>query len=293
MLNEEQIDSFDRNGFLNGGRVLDDAQVEELNDELDRIVKRGKQGFEEGDRQPRLFRDLNALRTGAGSEPVWQIVNIWEASDPFYRLIYHKQIVKAVSQLTREPELSVWHDQIQYKPADYGGATTWHQDAPLWPSIRPMTPVSAWIALADADEANGCMWMVPGSHKWGNQITFLRQHEGLTSLGEFAEIEDFEAPPEARITSVNPEPWPVKRGEVSFHHSLTWHGSPVNRSKRPRPAIAIHYMTGTTRFVKDGKHPIGELVDLEDGALMSEAGEIFPQVCHNWTPSDCPQVATT
>ena len=147
MLNEEQIESFQRNGFLNGGCVLDDAAIAELSEDLERIVQQGKRGFTEGERQPISFRDINALRTGDGGQPVWQIVNIWEASDPFHRLIYHPSIVKAVSQLTGEPALSVWHDQIQYKPASYGGATTWHQDAPLWPSIRPMTPVSAWIPL--------------------------------------------------------------------------------------------------------------------------------------------------
>ena len=67
--------------------------------------------------------------------------------------------------MTGADDLMVWHDQIQYKPPGYGGVTSWHQDAPLWPIIRPMTPVSAWIALDDAEEENGCMWMVPGSHR--------------------------------------------------------------------------------------------------------------------------------
>lgn len=39
----------------------------------------------------------------------------------------------------------------------------WHQDAPYWPIVAPMTEVTAWVALDDADEDNGCMSMVPGS----------------------------------------------------------------------------------------------------------------------------------
>jgi phytanoyl-CoA hydroxylase len=292
MLNQTQVAAFYRNGFLNGGRVLDDARILELTDDLERIVEHGKQGFHEGERQPVMFRDLNARRAGEGQQPVWQIVNIWEASDPFHRLIYQTSIVEAVSQLTDDQDLSVWHDQIQYKPASCGGATTWHQDAPLWPSIRPMTPVSAWIPLDDADEDNGCMWMVPGSHKWGNQIDFLRRQESLTGLTEFAGIETFEPPADAEIRSVDPQPWPVKRGEVSFHHSLAWHGSPTNTSPRPRRAIAIHYMTGKTRFVKDGMHPMGQLIDLEDGAPMSAAGDHFPRVCEGGRPLACPLAVT-
>ena len=144
------------------------------------------------------------------------------------------------------------------------------------------------IRTDDADEENGCMWMVPGSHKWGNQIDFLRRQDKLTGLTEFAAIETFEPPADAEITGVHPEPWPVQRGEVSFHHSMSWHGSPTNTSRRPRRAIAIHYMTGKARFVKDGKHLMGELVDLEDGALMSGAGDHFPRVCEGGRPLEYP-----
>lgn len=48
MLNEEQIESFQRNGFLNGGCVLDDAAIAELSEDLERIVQQGKRGFTEG-----------------------------------------------------------------------------------------------------------------------------------------------------------------------------------------------------------------------------------------------------
>ena len=291
MLNEEQIARFDADGFLNAGPLLEQDEVEELRSELDRVLETGPDGFAEGEPKPVAFRDMSA-RGGVSGHPVWQIVNIWEASEAFERLLYHPAITGAFCQLSRQSDIVVWHDQLQYKPAGTGGALAWHQDAPLWPSIRPMTPVSAWIPLDDADEDNGCMWMVPGSHKWGNQIDFLRRQESLTGLTEFAGIETFEPPADAEIRSVDPQPWPVKRGEVSFHHSLAWHGSPTNTSPRPRRAIAIHYMTGKTRFVKDGMHPMGQLIDLEDGAPMSAAGDHFPRVCEGGRPLACPLAVT-
>ena len=140
MLTAQQAAEFHRHGFLNGGGVLGDEEVEELAAELDRVLERGADGFSAAEPRPVLLRDLNAARPQSGPQPVWQVVNIWEASPAFERLLYHPAIVKAVSQLTAEPDLLIWHDQIQYKPAACGGATRWHQDAPLWPSIRPMTP---------------------------------------------------------------------------------------------------------------------------------------------------------
>lgn len=288
MLAAEQIEIFHRDGFVNSGPVLDDADVDAIAAELDRVLEIGPDGFAPGAPQPVLFRDLTAGGTGVSETPVWQIVNIWEASPAFERLIYHPYISRAIGQLTGARNLQVWHDQIQYKPAGHGGSTTWHQDAPLWPIIKPMTPVSAWIPMDDADEDNGCMWMVPGSHKWGNQIDYLRTQGHLQQLDGFAGLEGFEPPDGSDISRVQPRAWPVRRGEISFHHSLTWHGSPANRSGRPRRAIAIHYMTGEACFDASGDHCMKQFVELADGAPMATAGPHFPVVFRDGEPVGAP-----
>lgn len=261
MLTQTQIDQFHVNGFLNGGQLLKDEEVEELRAEVMRVI-------DERERtdipQPVLLRNLG----DDDSKPVWQIVNIWEASKPFRRLVSRPEITTAIAQLTDATELRIWHDQIQYKPPQVGGTTHWHQDAPLWPILAPMTEVTAWVALDDADEANGCMSMVPTSHKWGNNIDFLHQ------------VEEYDRMPSAfEGRSVQVVRCPVKKGEVHFHHSLTWHGSHNNTSGRPRRAIALHYMTNETRFVASGEHVMKPFVEVNDGEQMR--GEHFPQVYPN------------
>ena len=280
ILSQEQIDQFERDGCLTVGGVFSEEELEDLTRSLDRVLEKGPDGFAPDEPQPESYRDLSGGE-GVSENPVWQIVNIWEAEKAFARLVFHPLIVKAISQLTGESDLMVWHDQVQYKPAGYGGATRWHQDAPLWPIIRPMTPVSAWIPFDDADEENGCMWMVPGSHKWGNQMDFLRTQGELTKREGFGGLAGFEAPGGAEVAA---RPWPVKRGEVSFHHSVTWHGSPFNESERPRRAIAIHYMTGQARYDAKGDHLMKQFVDLEDGTPMAKAGPHFPRVCRDGQP---------
>jgi phytanoyl-CoA hydroxylase len=164
--------------------------------------------------------------------------------------------------------LRIWHDQIQYKPPQTGGTTHWHQDAPLWPILAPMTEVTAWVALDDADVSNGCMSMVRGSHQWGDNIEFLRQ------------VEEYEKmPTEFQGRTLQVARCPVKKGEVHFHHSLTWHGSHNNTSERPRRAIALHYMTNETCFVASGEHLMKEFVEVGDGEQMR--GKHFPQVYPN------------
>ena len=300
MITKQQLDQFDRDGFLNAGPILPIADVEELSRELDRIIAIGPDGFPPGDPKPVLFRDLNRMRNenkpsqdpygGAGAIPkernVWQIVNIWEASPAFERLLRNPAIVKAISDMTGFKDLQVWHDQVQYKPAGHGAATTWHQDAPLWPSIEPMTPVSAWIPIDDAEIENGCMWMVPGSHRWGNQIEHLRTQAQLQSLADFPKIQP--ADPSQKVVA---RACPVKRGEVHFHHSLTWHGSPENNSTKPRRAVAIHYMTSEARYTGRG-HPMQQYIEVEVGGPMLKAGAHFPIVCRNGKPVTTPSQAT-
>ena len=120
-------------------------------------------------------------------------------------------------------------------------------------------------------------------------MEFLRTQGQLNQLEEFGAIEGFTPPEGIDAGDVEPRSWPVETGEVSFHHSLTWHGSPFNRSERPRRAIAIHYMTGEAYFDASGNHVMKEFVDLEDGAPMAAAGEHFPLVCKDGEPLGVPE----
>ncbi len=257
MLSADQIAQFHKNGFLNGGVVLDDATVETLRAEVMRVIEaRDRDDIP----QPVLVRNLTE-----DAAPVWQIVNIWQASEPFKALMSHPKITTGIAQLTDATELRIWHDQIQYKPPTTGGVNMWHQDAPYWPIIAPMTEVTAWVALDDADETNGCMSMIPGTHQWGNNIDFLHTLESYEAMPD-----TFAGRPLEIVRC------PVKTGEVHFHHALTWHGSHANTSGRPRRAIALHYMTQETRYVASGDHVMKRYVEVSDGDLLK--GAYFPQV---------------
>jgi phytanoyl-CoA hydroxylase len=258
VLSPEQIASFHANGFVNGGQVLGDDEVDILRSEIDRIIQNQ---HDKNSVQPVLLRNLS----GNDNAPVWQIVNIWEASKPFATLMARAFITEGLAQLTKATTLRIWHDQIQYKPAQIGGVNMWHQDAPLWPILAPMTEVTAWVALDDVDVDNGCMSMVPGSHQWGNHIDFLNS---------FKSYEDM--PSEYKGHQIKIVRCPVKKGEVHYHHALTWHGSHANTSGRPRRAIALHYMTQDTRYVASGEHVMKEFVEIADGEVMQ--GKHFPVV---------------
>ena len=80
MGSRNRLARFHADGYLNGGPVLTDAEVEELRAEITRVIdQRARKDVV----QPVLVRNL----AGDEAAPVWQIVNIWQASEPFRRLI--------------------------------------------------------------------------------------------------------------------------------------------------------------------------------------------------------------
>jgi phytanoyl-CoA hydroxylase len=259
MLTKEQIEQYRRSGFVNGGPVLDDGTVEALQREVLRVIDdRDKAGIA----QPVRLANLS----DNAESPIWQIVNIWQASPAFQALVCNTKIAEMAAELSGANELRIWHDQIQYKPKEQGGRLHWHQDSPLWATLQPKDgQITAWVALDDAEADNGCMYMVPGSHHWGNKQKML---DLLPKDGQLPE--EFEGHPLHFIMC------PVKKGHVHFHHSLTWHGSGQNHSQRPRRAIAIHFMTDRTTFDASGDHIMKAFVTVQDGQQLK--GEAFPLV---------------
>jgi ectoine hydroxylase-related dioxygenase (phytanoyl-CoA dioxygenase family) len=260
MLTGEQVEKFRREGFLLGPQVLSEEEVSELQEETLRVIA---DRDDPSKPQPVLCHNM----TNNPDKAVWQIVDIWKASPAFRRLIENPTIAEEIAQLSGGEEIRLWHDQIQYKPAAIGGPNHWHQDAPYWPPLTPKdAQVTAWVALDDVDDENGCMRMVPGSHQWGTHIRWLEA------------LDNFDAMPASfGGEAIEVKSCPVRRGQVHYHHSLTWHGSGANRSGRPRRAIALHYMTEDTRYAWGEKdHVKTKLIGVAPGSVV--AGDDFPQV---------------
>lgn len=259
MLTDEQRQSFRENGFLNYGPVLTGHQVAELHDALDRVL--AGQSSAEAERIANL---------SGGDQVVTQVVNIWEAEPTFREHLYNPTIVPLVAQLMGADTVRVWHDQVQVKPPRIGGPTIWHQDFPYWPILEPSDLVSAWVALEDAVIENGCMWMVPRSYHWG---AYKDGTVGLAADELSPAYDPALIPPGEKVEIV---PCEVAAGSVVFHHCLTWHGAPPNRSDKNRPAIAVHYMPGWTRYVPRRGHLVEHHVEVAPGEILT--GAHFPTV---------------
>lgn len=123
-------------------------------------------------------------------------------------------------------------DQIFMKPPRFGSAKPYHQDNAYFLCEPPDDVITAWIALDDVDEANGCLRYIDGSHKLG-----LVPHEPVPG-------EPHNKVPRADLIDLSHESLaPVGRGGVVIHHGYTLHTSHRNESDRWRRAYATHWVT--------------------------------------------------
>lgn len=204
----ELIESYERDGIVFPVPVLSEAEVKEFRGELEALIE---------DRQRRA-ENLHLQFPWA------------------YRLASHHALLDAVERVLG-PELLIDGNLVFHKPPHDESYSSWHQDSVY--SGWHLTPsVSAWIALTVSEPANGCMRVIPGSHKHG-----LLDHDNvqdpnlLNKRGECLRMDV----DEAQAVDVV-----LKPGEMSLHHTNIIHGSNPNTSDGPRIGFIVRFVTNAS-----------------------------------------------
>jgi len=189
---------------------------------------------EEATGSRRLFDELEARVGRAEAEVRLQSRHFDE--EFVWRLATHPRVLDAVEGVMGPDILLLGSHFFCKYPAEERGErfVAWHQDVTYW-GLEPPFAVSAWIAIDDADEENGCMRVIPGSHRLG-LLTHAKagQPGNLLSVNQAvpAELVD-----EARAVSV-----PLRAGQMSLHHGVLLHASLPNRSTRRRCGLTLRYV---------------------------------------------------
>ena len=148
-----------------------------------------------------------------------------------------KQILDSIVQILGE-NIILWGSAFFTKTGE-GKKTPWHQDAAYWP-IEPMATCSAWIAFDHATRENGCMRVIPGSHKVGRNLPHFTSTADDIILKQ--ELEESELP------DMEPLDILLEPGMVSFHHPMVLHGAEPNTSGQRRGGLAFRYMPSTSHW---------------------------------------------
>ncbi len=159
---------------------------------------------------------------------------------------------------------------LYFKPPGARGQAL-HQDQ-FYLRTRPGTCMAAWLALDDADEENGCLQVVPGTH----DLPVLCTQPANTTVS-FTDV-SVPVPESLAVTPV-----PMRAGDVLFFNGSLIHGSLPNQStERFRRALIGHYVAGEAETVSQFYHPVLRMDGSEVGLGVSEGGG----PCGTWTEVD-------
>ena len=212
---------WERQGFVPAVEVLAPAEVTEYRRLFDDLEQRVGRDAAEIKLQSRHFED----------EFVWRLATHPRVLDPLEAVLGPDVLLLST------------HFFCKYPAQERGERfVAWHQDVTYW-GLEPPKAMTGWLAIDDADVENGCMMVIPGSHRAG-----VLTHGTAHRAGNLLSINQEVPPPlvdETRAVSI-----PLRAGQMSLHDGMLLHASHPNRSTRRRCGLAIRFTTPDVRQVE-------------------------------------------
>ena len=222
MLNQEQVDFYRANGYLIVEDVLGADELATADAIVADFIERSRQVTE----QEGHF-DLEPGHTA--QNPKVRRLSAPAAYHPFFDGLMRDDRVLDILTPLIGAAIRAQGDKLNMKSGDGGSAVEWHQDFAHYPhSNDDLCAVS--IALGDARRDNGCMMVVPGSHK----EPILDHHQDGVFVGAVSPARDG-LDLEAAV------PLEMTAGSLAVHHARTLHGSAPNHSGRSRRLLLYQY----------------------------------------------------
>jgi ectoine hydroxylase-related dioxygenase (phytanoyl-CoA dioxygenase family) len=225
-LSPHEIARYHAEGWVIPQFRLPPARVAQMREALDALIRNNP-----GVRPEKL---VSAHVEGDNGEGV-------RGSRQFLELAMDPEIVELVSGVIGE-DVILWGCHVFCKPAAEGYETPWHQDGHYWP-IRPLANCTVWVALEQSTVENGCLRVIPRSHRGGVLHPHLHEDRNDLTLNQRMAAGSFD---EAQSVDLELQP-----GQMSLHDVYMIHGAKANTSDKRRTGVALRYMPSTSVFERD------------------------------------------
>ena len=264
LISDEQWWQYYQDGYLKLGKMLTDEELSGLQQRIDEIML-GQASIDydrllmQLDSDSGAYGDMPAMTKGFKG-PTLNYRKIQDLEhDPLFLAYMQHPLFKDICARAYGSHASIacFRAMFMNKPAGKGTVLPWHQDAGDSFGLDRDPLVTVWTALDPATIANGCVKVIPGSHRPGL----------LTDVG-------FIVPPEQEAEICNPEKivhLELEPGEAVLLHNWLLHSSDVNKTDMPRRAFSVCYIDARSRPKANDSCPWS--VVFGSGAMQPEATE--------------------
>lgn len=217
MLRASEVESYKSVGFCISPEFLNQAEVSELLQEMDRICEGATLAKHDGSR---IEMEPNQKPDGTKVRRIYEPCTYYER---FREVAEGSKLVDSMVQLLG-PDIFYFSSKINVKASEIGSVVEWHQDMAFGP-LTNRSVVAVLIYLDDADQENGCLQVIPGYDR------MLNHSQDGYFQGRITEPFD----------TSGAVPLEGKRGTAIFFNGLAPHASSVNTSTRPRRTLILGY----------------------------------------------------
>ena len=171
--------------------------------------------------------------------------------------LHAPEVLDLVEPLTG-PDIALWSSHFICKPAAVGKRVPWHEDSAYWGTVlEPMDVFTVWLAIDPSVVANGCMRVIPGTHRHGYS-DYEAVPDGDKSV--FATEIKKDKFDESKAVDIVLQP-----NQCSIHHAKLIHGSNANTGTMRRCGYTMRYMPATVKYRPERRNIHGFQIYLARG----------------------------
>ena len=229
MLEPAQLESYQENGYLLLPKLIPEEDLQGWSDRFESVVN----GEIETARGMVLMKDVEVAKGAVEPKSKLHAINKllnFEDDPGFYSYVEHPRLVAAANALIGYGLYSLVTNVFN-KPPLVDGRHPLHQDLRYFRMRPPDKIVAAWTAISRCTRENGCLAVVPESHKSG-----LREHE--LPNWDYVNFAFYGVSDTDDLDHVHIE---MEPGDTLLFHPLLIHGSGRNQTNDFRQSISTHY----------------------------------------------------
>lgn len=237
-ITKQQQDFFKENGYLLIEKVLEEGDLKNVIDELNsEIDQRAKELYESGDLSDLYENEPFETRLAKiSSETPKLAVSIWNGilhGPAIYELITNSKLLDVAEGFCGDEVIASSVYRLRPKIPNYGyGEVPWHQDSGYFePYCDDSLVMTMWIPLVNTSSKNGCLYVIPGTHK-GNVV----EHE-MHKTGKYLSVKEDLVPKDNWVECA------VPKGGVLLLSNKVIHGSFKNSTEGVRWSMDLRYQS--------------------------------------------------